>query len=90
MQVVGESSVASDYKEIEDTFKPRCNVVAITSNSGSKQLDKHWGYFDVVIIDEVSKSTPLELLMPLMRARKAILIGDYRQLPPTFGEDIHL
>ncbi|WP_281747152.1 DEAD/DEAH box helicase [Helicobacter suis] len=89
VRVLDESFVAGDYKEIEDIFKPCCNVVAITSNSGSQQLDQHWGYFDMVIIDEVSKCTPLELLMPLMRARKAILIGDHRQLPPTFGEDIY-
>lgn len=42
--------------------------------------------FDVAIIDEVSKATPLELLMPLMRARRAVLVGDHRQLPPLFQE----
>lgn len=40
----------------------------------------------MVIIDEVSKATPLELLLPLMRGRKAILVGDHRQLPPLFQE----
>ena len=44
------------------------------------------GDFDVVIIDEVSKVTPPELLLPLMKARKAILVGDHRQLPPMFEE----
>lgn len=38
----------------------------------------------MVIIDEVSKATPLELLRPMLLAPKAILVGDHRQLPPTF------
>jgi len=40
----------------------------------------------VVIIDEVSKATPPELLMAMMLARTIILAGDHRQLPPTFRE----
>ena len=32
--------------------------------------DKGFHAFDVVIIDEVSKATPPELLMPMLRAKK--------------------
>ena len=48
--------------------------------------DNGYNDFDVVIIDEVSKATPPELLIPLMKARKAVLVGDHRQLPPMFKE----
>ncbi|ASP28668.1 superfamily I DNA/RNA helicase [Spiroplasma corruscae] len=37
---------------------------------------------DVVIIDEASKATLLEILMPLVYGKSLILVGDYRQLPP--------
>ncbi len=43
--------------------------------------------FDVCIVDEASKATPTELLVPLSRARKWILVGDPKQLPP-FVEDL--
>lgn len=39
--------------------------------------------FDLCIIDEAGRSTVPELLIPLMRSRKAILIGDHFQLPPN-------
>lgn len=39
--------------------------------------------FDLCIIDEAGRSTVPELLIPLMRSRKAILIGDHFQLPPS-------
>ena len=61
------------------------NVIGITCNADFKILsDNGSSRFDVVIIDEVSKATPLELLRPMLLAPKAILVGDHRQLPPTF------
>ncbi len=39
--------------------------------------------FDVCIVDEGGRATVPELLIPLMRSRKAIIIGDHFQLPPT-------
>jgi hypothetical protein len=43
--------------------------------------------FDVCIVDEASKATATELLVPLSRARRWILVGDTKQLPP-FVEDL--
>ena len=42
--------------------------------------------FDVLIIDEASKATVMEFLVPAVRARKWILVGDHRQLPPYVNE----
>lgn len=42
--------------------------------------------FDTVIMDEASKATPPELLLPLCYGNKNIIIGDHRQLPPTLKE----
>lgn len=39
--------------------------------------------FDLVIIDEAGKALPAELLIPYNRAKKVVLIGDHKQLPPT-------
>ena len=36
-------------------------------------VEKNIHDFDVVIIDEVSKATPPELLLPLMKAKKVVL-----------------
>lgn len=42
--------------------------------------------FDVCIIDEASKATATEVLVPMSRAKKWVLVGDHHQLPP-FQED---
>ena len=41
--------------------------------------------FDVAIIDEAGRATVPELLIPLLRSKKAILIGDHHQLPPSIA-----
>lgn len=42
--------------------------------------------FDTVIMDEASKATPPEMLLPLCFAIKSVVIGDHRQLPPMLSE----
>lgn len=42
--------------------------------------------FDYVIVDEAAKATLPEIIVPLVRARKAILVGDHKQLPPVFDQ----
>lgn len=72
------------YKE---TYINSCNVVGISCTENPRILEgKGFIYFDVAIIDEVSKATPPELLIPMLKAKKVILVGDHRQLPPLFGE----
>jgi superfamily I DNA and/or RNA helicase len=43
--------------------------------------------FDVVIMDEASKATPPELVLPLTLGKKVIIIGDHKQLPPMIDEN---
>lgn len=82
-----EKRAEKDWSELEKPFVESCNLVAITCNENERTLtDNNFDGFDVVIIDEVSKATPLEMLLPLMRGKKAILVGDHRQLPPIFNE----
>lgn len=81
------NAAKEDWQHLGADFLASCNVVAITCNENERTLDDAGQTsFDVAIIDEVSKATPLELLMPLMRARRAVLVGDHRQLPPLFQE----
>ena len=42
--------------------------------------------FDTVIMDEASKATPPEMLLPLCFGKRSIIIGDHRQLPPMLNE----
>lgn len=80
-----------DYMQEKDIFLKDyingCNVVGISCTENARTLlENGFDDFDVVIIDEVSKATPPELLIPMLRGRKIVLVGDHRQLPPLFYE----
>lgn len=84
-------ALGDDYSmenaEYLKNFINACNVVGISCTESSYTLTQAgFNTFDVAIIDEVSKATPPELLIPLLLAEKSILVGDHRQLPPLFGE----
>lgn len=79
--------LANDNQHYMDIYLRNCNVIGITCNENPRLLEgKGQHFFDVAIIDEVSKATPPELIMPMIMARKSILVGDHRQLPPLFKE----
>jgi superfamily I DNA and/or RNA helicase len=73
---------------LKKQYIENANVIGITCvQSGSKGFSEEYPDFDVVIIDEVSKATPPEILLPMLKGRKTILVGDQHQLPPMLGED---
>jgi serine/threonine protein kinase len=44
--------------------------------------------FDLCIVDEASKATPTEILVPLSRSRRWVLVGDPKQLPPYQDDEL--
>jgi superfamily I DNA/RNA helicase len=66
----------------------RSSVVAATciglaSLAGADDVE-----YDLCIVDEASKATATEALVPMIRAKRWVLVGDSRQLPP-FEDEIH-
>lgn len=45
--------------------------------------------FDLVIIDEAGKALAGELLIPINQAKKMIIIGDHKQLPPVIDKSLY-
>ncbi|MHC5772954.1 AAA domain-containing protein [Nostoc sp.] len=62
----------------------RSQVVAGTCIGISREISDI--EFDVCIIDEASKATATEVLVPMARSKKWILVGDPKQLPPFQDE----
>ncbi|TWT05389.1 AAA family ATPase [Planococcus sp. CPCC 101016] len=77
-----------DLDEIRKMYIKHANVIGTTCvASARKDFIENYPEFDVVIIDEVSKATPPELLLPMLKGKKIILVGDHHQLPPLLGND---
>lgn len=83
-------------KDFADKYFSYINVFAATcSECGSHKFRETYEdifftknvEFDVVIMDEASKATPPELVLPLTLGKKVIIIGDHKQLPPMIDEN---
>ena len=59
-------------------------VIGVTCNQIDNMRDRASQFFDLAIVDECSKATMPEWFMAMSVAKKCILVGDHKQLPPTF------
>lgn len=80
--------VAQNTEEFAGAYLHNCVIVGATclgidGGKYTREIE-----FDWVIVDEAGRATPPEILIPLVRGRKAILVGDHKQLPPTLGREI--
>lgn len=72
----------NSQEQFDDLLVSRANIVCSTC-TGSANLG--WvtnNTFNYVIIDEAAKSTFPEVIIPMVRGEKIILVGDHKQLPP--------
>lgn len=77
-----------DSNDLRQIYLDNANVVGITCvQAANYNFSEEFKYFDVVIIDEVSKCTPPELVIPALKAKKLVMVGDHRQLPPMLEID---
>ncbi|KAJ3217392.1 hypothetical protein HDU67_007975 [Dinochytrium kinnereticum] len=61
----------------------RNTQVVLCTLSGAASTKLRNEVFDTVVIDEASQAIEAECWIALVKARKVILAGDHRQLPPT-------
>lgn len=94
-----EDVIEADRKEFTKDLFENVNVFGITCTSNDRfsgrnvdalseynidDIDIKSVGIDVVIIDEVSKSSFIDLLIPILYGKTVILVGDHRQLPPMY------
>ncbi|KYO41590.1 DNA-binding protein SMUBP-2 [Alligator mississippiensis] len=83
-------TLRKELKEREETAMTtvltQADVVLATNTGASpdgplKLLPEN--HFDLVVIDECAQALEASCWIPLLKARKCILAGDHKQLPPT-------
>ncbi len=57
--------------------------IGVSTARGLKDID-----FDLVIVDEAGQIGIQDLLVPLVRAKRAVLVGDHQQLPPFVDSEV--
>jgi superfamily I DNA and/or RNA helicase len=82
-----------DFRDIDNEIKEllisKHQILGATCvGLANKSLGLDLVEFDIAIIDEAGRATAPELLIPILRAKKVILIGDHNQLPPTIDRKL--
>ena len=86
LAAVDNSSYGPHHEELFVTLLADKQLVGATCvGLASRRAGIDSLQFDFAIIDEAGRSTVPELLIPMMRARKVVLIGDHYQLPPSIA-----
>ncbi|ACU89390.1 AAA domain-containing protein [Desulfomicrobium baculatum] len=82
-----------DFRDVDNEIKEllisKHQILGATCvGLANKSLGLDLVEFDTAIIDEAGRATAPELLIPILRAKKVILIGDHNQLPPTIDRKL--
>ena len=76
----------TEKQEIEEEILKQAQVI-LTTNSSAATRSLSNIQFDIAIIDEASQATVPSVLIPINKAKKFILIGDHKQLPPVIASN---
>jgi superfamily I DNA and/or RNA helicase len=68
-------------RQAEERILDSADIICSTTSVDGQVLGDR--AFDLVVIDEACQSTEPGCWVPILRARKLVLAGDHRQLPPT-------
>ncbi|MCK8824123.1 IGHMBP2 family helicase [Fuchsiella alkaliacetigena] len=72
---------ALEEEAVQDLLTKAEVVCTTNSTAGSEILE---GFqFDLLVVDEATQSTEPATLIPLVKSKRAVLVGDHKQLPPT-------
>ncbi|MCE6996119.1 AAA domain-containing protein [Saccharothrix sp. S26] len=64
------------------------HVIAATTIGTASRPELSDVDFDLAIVDEAGQIGTADLLVPLVRARRAVLVGDQQQLPPFLDSEV--
>lgn len=87
--LIDQDNLRSVDNEIIEILLKSHNIIGATCvGLANRSIGLDLVEFDIAIIDEAGRATPPELLIPILRAKKVVLIGDHYQLPPTYDRKL--
>lgn len=73
---------------VEFLAKSRTIVAGTLVGIGRRAAGVIQNMYDWVVIDEAGRAAPSELAVAMQTGRRILLVGDHKQLPPTFEQDV--
>lgn len=73
---------------VEFLARSRTVVAGTLVGIGRRAAGVIQNMYDWVVIDEAGRAAPSELAVAMQTGRRILLVGDHKQLPPTFDQEI--
>lgn len=70
-----------ERQAVDEVLSDADVVCSTNATSGGDRLENR--VFDTLVMDEATQATAPSCWIPMTHARRAILVGDHKQLPPT-------
>jgi AAA domain len=84
------AQVSGDAEQLYPELVRYADVVAATQAGAVSQPGISGDDFDLAIVDEAGRIGAADALVPLVRARRGVLVGDPQQIPPYPDPDIRV
>jgi len=75
-------------KELQELLFKKIRIIFGTLVGISSWQDFRDIEFDYIIVDEAGRATLPELMIPLRRGKRFVLVGDHKQLPPIIDSEV--
>nr|WP_277605724.1 AAA domain-containing protein [Glycomyces sp. L485] len=82
------TAVASATDQLRNEFVRYADVIAATCIGSASRPELSGIDFDLAVIDEAGQIGINDVLVPLTRARRGVLVGDAQQLPPFLDSEV--
>ncbi|MFZ9695626.1 MAG: DEAD/DEAH box helicase, partial [Chitinophagaceae bacterium] len=83
-------SLQEEKDKVREEIRQYASIRAVScGQADSARLGmKDTQSFSLVIVDEAARANPLDLLIPMVKGRRIILVGDHKQLPHVLEREI--
>ncbi|MBB4909169.1 DEAD/DEAH box helicase [Actinophytocola algeriensis] len=84
------AEVSSATGQLSPELVRYADVIAATAIGTASRPELSEMDFGLVIVDEAGQIGTADVLVPLVRARRAVLVGDHQQLPPYLDSEVEV
>jgi hypothetical protein len=84
------AEVSSATGQLHPELVRYADVIAATAIGTASRPELSDMDFGLVIVDEAGQIGTADVLVPLVRARRAVLVGDHQQLPPYLDSEVEV
>jgi hypothetical protein len=82
------AEVSGESEQLYPELIRYAHVIAATSIGVASRPELSSVEFELAIVDEAGQIGMADVLVPLVRARRAVLVGDHQQLPPFLDSEV--